>query len=334
MKLLIATGIYPPESGGPATYVKLLEEKLPPRGFEVTVLPFRDVRDWPPGIRHLVYFLKCLAMARDADIVYAQDTVSVGYPAALAAAWAGKKFIVRVPGDYAWEQGRQRFGVEDELDEFQTKRYGIRVGLLRALQRYVVGKALRVVVPSEYMKKIVIGWLGSSDKVSMIYSSIELPVPVTPLKNRPPGFLVVTIARQVPWKGLDGLMRVVTREKAWNLKIVDGLSRAEAMGWVKAADAFVINSTYEGLSHALVEAMSLGIPVVATSVGGNPELIRDKVDGLLIPAKNDEALHAALKSIESDPAGARMRAETAKSKLSQFSIDETVGKLASLLTTV
>ena len=53
------------------------------------------------------------------------------------------------------------------------------------------------------------------------------------------------------------------------------MPRAEAMGWVKAADVFVLNSTYEGLSHALVEAISLGTPIVATHVGGNPELITD-----------------------------------------------------------
>ncbi|MFQ5540964.1 MAG: hypothetical protein ACE5F4_01825, partial [Candidatus Paceibacteria bacterium] len=60
MRVLIATGVFPPESGGPATYSKTLLDELPAHGFEVDVLPFRDVRKWPTGIRHIVYFFKLL----------------------------------------------------------------------------------------------------------------------------------------------------------------------------------------------------------------------------------------------------------------------------------
>ncbi len=88
-KILIATGVYPPESGGPATYSKLLEQRLPALGFSVTVLPFRTVRHLPKFVRHFAYFLKCLNLARKADIVYSLDTVSVGLPAALAAKLLG-----------------------------------------------------------------------------------------------------------------------------------------------------------------------------------------------------------------------------------------------------
>ena len=79
-KVLIATGLYPPEIGGPATYTKLLETRLPEYGFEISVLPFSSVRHLPKIIRHAAYFLKCLSRARAADIVFAQDPVSVGLP--------------------------------------------------------------------------------------------------------------------------------------------------------------------------------------------------------------------------------------------------------------
>ena len=109
------------------------------------------------------------------------------------------------------------------------------------------------------------------------------------------------------------------------------MPRAQALGWVKAADVFVLNSTYEGLSHALVEAMMLGTPIVATSVGGNPELIRDGVDGLLIPAKDDGALYAALKKVADDPAGAKIRAESARERAKLFSSDVAIEKVVELL---
>ena len=330
-KILIATGVYPPESGGPATYTKLLEERLPVLGFEVSVLPFRTVRHLPKVFRHAAYFLKCFSLARRADIVYAQDTMSVGFPAALAALALGKKFVVRVPGDYAWEQSRQRFGVRDELEVFQHKTYGVRTGLLRAIQKFVVRRARAVVVPSEYMKKNVTRWGINPERIERIYSSIELPPPAVPPANRPQGFLAVSSGRRVPWKGFEGIERVVAREKNWNFFIAENLPREQALGWVAAANVFVLNSTYEGLSHMLVEAMALGTPIVATRVGGNPELIEDKVDGLLVSPGDDDALYAALKSVHNDRPAAKARAEAARATLRRFSIDETIGQLAALL---
>ena len=328
MRILIATGVYPPESGGPATYSRLLEERLPALGFEVTVLPFRTVRHLPKIIRHFVYFFTCLRRAYSADIVYALDTVSVGFPAALATKISGKKFIVRVPGDYAWEQARQRFGVSDELDAFQAKSYGLRVGFLRALQRFVVRSAKAVIVPSVYMQKIVSKW---KVRPVVIYSSVDLSAAYELPANRPEGFLVVSSGRRVPWKGFDGIERVVAGGKGWHLFIAENLPRGTALGWVKTADVFVLNSTYEGLSHALVEAMALGTPVVATAVGGNPELIEDQVDGLLIPPNNDGALYAALRNVADDKEAALARAQSARATLDKFSIDTTIHQIADLL---
>ena len=333
-KILIATGVYPPESGGPATYTKLLEERLPKRGIEVSVLPFSKVRNLPKIFRHAAYFWKCLRMSRGADIILAQDTVSVGLPSALAALLAGKKFLVRVPGDYAWEQGSQRFGATVPIDEFQSHYFGVRVALLRAVQKFVVRRALRVIAPSEYLRSLTILWGASPKRVVRIYNGIEFPLPVALPPERPKGFLVVTSARRVPWKGVDRLERVVAMENGWSLFVADTLPRAQALGWAKTADVFVLNSSYEGLSHTLIEVMFLGTPIVATSVGGNPELIRDGVDGLLIHAQDDEALHAALKKIEQDRGAALARGRSAMERAKEFSIDKTLDRLVALIKTL
>src|SRR3989344_4474464 len=134
MKIVIATPLYPPDIGGPATYSKLLFDELPKRGVDVTVLSFGEVRALPKIIRHFFYFLKLLKRGRGVDIIFAQDTVSVGFPSLWASKILGKRFFVRVPGDYAWEQATQRYGVTDSVDEFQNKRYGWRVEFLRKIQ--------------------------------------------------------------------------------------------------------------------------------------------------------------------------------------------------------
>ena len=126
IKLVIATGIYPPSIGGPATYSKLLYDKFPSMGIDVSVETFDSVRMYPRVISHIIYFVRLLNTAIGKDIILAQDTVSVGLPALCVSKILRKPFFVRVPGDYAWEQSVQRFDVKEGIDEFQTKKYGLR----------------------------------------------------------------------------------------------------------------------------------------------------------------------------------------------------------------
>src|SRR3989344_6122168 len=159
MKLVIATPLYPPEIGGPATYAKLLEDGLPGKGIEVELVKFSGVRHLPKLVRHYIYYRRVLQAARGADAVLALDPVSVGLPAMKAAKKAGKPFVVKIVGDYAWEQGVQRFGVTQNLDEFvRTTTVPFRVSVLRRIQTRVAQGAPRVIVPSEYLKNIVSAW--------------------------------------------------------------------------------------------------------------------------------------------------------------------------------
>jgi len=69
-----------------------------------------------------------------------------------------------------------------------------------------------------------------------------------------------------------------------------------------ATDVVVCPSRFEGLPRALLEAMGLGRAVVGTAVDGIAELIRDGVDGLLVPARDPEALAGAIARLVADPA--------------------------------
>src|SRR3989344_5398382 len=174
MKLVIATPLYPPEIGGPATYAKLLCEGLPAKGIEVALVKFNEVRHLPKGIRHIAYYFRVRKAARSADIVLALDPVSAGLPALWAARRAGKPFVVKIVGDYAWEQGQQRFGVTKTLDEFvQTKRVPFPVWLLQKVQTGVARRARQIIVPSKYLKNIVSAWGVRAEKIKVVYNGIE-----------------------------------------------------------------------------------------------------------------------------------------------------------------
>lgn len=332
MKLVIATPLYPPEIGGPATYAKLLSEGLPQKGIEVELVKFSDVRHLPKVIRHYVYYRRVLEAARRADVVLALDPVSVGLPAMKAAQKAGKPFVVKIVGDYAWEQGQQRFGVMQNLDEFvKTKHVPFPVRIFRRIQTSVARSSTLVIVPSEYLKNIVTKWGIPEEKINVVYNGIELPADIPMHKKNVGEFLIVSAGRRVPWKGFEAIERVAHGHADWHVFIASGLQRIDALGWIKTADVFVLNSSYEGLSHLLIETLALGVPIIATRVGGNPEVITNEEDGLLIPVGDTQALANALERIFSDTElRARLSARAIESS-KRFSTETMLSATATML---
>ncbi len=110
MKILIATGIYPPDIGGPAQYARGVEEAWKKEGHQVKVLAFRFERKLPTGIRHLYYFFRVLFSLWGVNFVFSPDTFSAALPALLACKLFGKKLVIRTGGDFLWEQYVERTG--------------------------------------------------------------------------------------------------------------------------------------------------------------------------------------------------------------------------------
>jgi glycosyltransferase involved in cell wall biosynthesis len=92
-----------------------------------------------------------------------------------------------------------------------------------------------------------------------------------------------------------------------------------------------LNSLYEGLSHVLIEAMTLGTPVIATDAGGNTTLISHGETGLLVSPGDDASLEQALVAVESDPTAAEARALRAQKHMGDFSVPHMLDATAQLL---
>jgi glycosyltransferase involved in cell wall biosynthesis len=96
-------------------------------------------------------------------------------------------------------------------------------------------------------------------------------------------------------------------------------------------DVFVLPSQWEGLSLALVEAMGAGRAVVASNVGGNPEVVRDSRVGRLVPPADPVALTAALAELAQDSDLRNSLGEAAATEArARFSIEQHVTELAAL----
>ena len=100
---------------------------------------------------------------------------------------------------------------------------------------------------------------------------------------------------------------------------------------IRASNVFVLNSEYEGLSHTLLEVMNLGTPIVASNVCGNPEVIQDGVNGLLVDPRDSTTLRDAVRKLLADPALARRMTEAGLARRPEFTRERTFSEVESQL---
>lgn len=369
MKILIATGIYPPEVGGPATYSKLMFDRLPALGWEVEVLPFRVVGHLPKVIRHIAYAWEVFCHAGDADVVYAQDVGSAGFPALVGARLRGKRFAARVPGDYAWETASQKFGVTDTVDDFQDRRYGFMVEMFRSIEQTIVRHADLVITPSGYFTKLVSRWAkrGSKTPVQTVYNGIESPTSLPSREQARNNLgiavddkLVLSAGRLVPWKGFPALIDVIVdlhkEDSRWRFVILGddpervhlermiadygagdyitlagNQPREKMFAYCRASDVFALNSSFESFSFQTVEVMRAETPFVGTNIGSLPELVTDGREGILLTPDDREGFKKAIVRMVDDRAFRNQCVAAALEKSQTFSIERTLQETSALL---
>ncbi len=338
LRITLPTGIFPPDIGGPASYVPRIAEALTARGHAVAVITLADdpagggaysfpvrriLRKMPRIPRMIRTILAIAASARAADLIYANGLF---IEAAIAAMLARRKLVMKIVGDWAWERARNRGEDIPTVEEFQSRRQSLRSEAVKRLRTQVTQRADAVIAPSRYLSAVVAGWGVPARKIEVVYNALEAP-PETESARLPPfeGTTLITVARLVAWKGIDGLVEITSERKDWRLFVVGdgperrnleklanrsgaddrviftgGLPRGRVFAHMKAADVFVLNSLYEGLPHIILEAFAAGLPVVATNAGGSKEVVEDGRNGLLVPPQRKDLLAAAIRRLNSE----------------------------------
>lgn len=366
MRILITSPIFPPDLGGPSTYVPSLASYLTDRGHEVTVVafcsdpepkgwPFRVItipRQWMP-LRYLKDFLAVLREAGRADLVYINEHLALHV--ALAARLRGKPTVIRVCVDGTWEISHRQGWHTDTITDYQYRTYGLRVAFARWLQRMWWGWMDRIIAPSRFLQSIVRGYGVPEQTVELLHNAyhgpLEFPDTLEQCRRRlgvpADRVVLLSICRLMIWKGVDGLIRALNHLPAdhhlyiagdgdeldnWTGLAADlGLSdrvhflgnvpHAEVMSWIRAADLFLLNSSYEGLSHTLLEVMWLGTPAAVTAVCGNPELIEDRVNGRGFAFQDEQGILDSIREILGDPERARLYVQRSREKVADFARD-------------
>lgn len=310
------------------------------RWFEVPSL-VRPV-DLPNDLRALWHVLRLVRRLRP-DIVHTHSS-KAGFIGRFAAKMARVPHILYTPHGHVFH---------GYFSPFLTRCF---IRMERLAARWT--DRIITLTDAEADQHLTVG-IGRRGQFVTIPSGIDLErvTTVTPRRLIAQGMLVGTVARLVPVKGhlvlLDAIPKVLQRcpeaqfvfvgegemrpaleEQARRLGLDGRITfagfREDVPAVLAGMDALVLPSLNEGMGRVLVMAMALGKPIVATNVGGVPELLGNGQAGILVPPGDSAAIAEAVSTLLCDPARARALGEAGRRRASRYSAEAMVSALAKL----
>ena len=306
MRFLIATGIYPPEVGGPAQYAKNLAESLREKGHQVDVGTFGALKKLPSGMRHLSLFFRLIPLTNRVDVVIALDTFSAALPALFAAKLFGTPLIVRTGGDFLWEQYVERTGDLVPLPFFYEKHrtFSLKERMYFALTKLLLRHAT-IVFSSVFQRDIWVRAYGlDTAKTCLIENAVSgaLRETHTPVEKN-----FLAFGRDIKLKNTPHLYEAFTiaQQKVPGIVLETGqMPHKELMDKISHCYAVILPSISEVSPNYILDAIRSGKPFILTKYSeyarlyGDLGLIVDPLDVNDIAEKIvqmcDEVTHAEL----------------------------------------
>ncbi|MGC9605498.1 MAG: glycosyltransferase family 4 protein [Minisyncoccia bacterium] len=287
MRILIASGIYPPDIGGSAQYAYNLYETWKRQGHQVKVAAYRWERAVPSPLSNLLYLTKVLRKAWRADLVLVLDTWSAAVPAMMACAILRKRYILRTGGDRLWEAYAERTGEPVLFKDFYASKIDPALSRLSSKERMIwkyggmaLRKAAAVIFSTEWQRQTFEKAYGLSPKKTSIvenfYGRKEKP-------SEPAGRAFVSGAREIKLKNADRLKSAfkTARAEAARKGFADiDLDTGKAVydnfvEKIRRAYAVVVPSLSEMSPNMALDAIRTGTPFILTKETGIADRVKD-----------------------------------------------------------
>jgi len=278
MKILF---IAPRYSGGIGGHAYRVAEKLREHGFDVRLLhvPHIPIKKLKNPSFAILSSIKALVSTEKYDVVHAFNI-----PSAFAMRYVkAKKKVLSVHGVYS-----------EQVKALHSNSTG---SMADIAESRVLKWADRLTTDSKIVQK------AYKEKLGLDFEFMYAPLDTSKFDEIPSVSKVegqvAYIGRDSHEKGIDILRKI---ESKINGKVVycTNISWKEAMTVLKASSLLVIPSRMESIPQVIKEAFYLKIPIVATNVGGMPELIHDNVNGLLVTPENPEQLLETINKLLGD----------------------------------
>ena len=320
MRVLVTVGIFPPDIGGPATFVpkiaKYFQDEL---NYEIEILTLSDNknsninddfrvkridRNLPIIYRWLKTIFTIYKLGKNKDLIFVNG---LGTEATIANIFLKKKIIRKIVGDPVWERAYSKAKISESFDEFQVKNYGFSISLQKKVRSFSIKKSDIVVTPSKHLKNFILN-LGFKNKIEIINNGVFIPEENTNIFTNDQ-INITIVSRLVSHKNIKKIIRAISdlNDPLIYLNIIgDGpelnqlqkislesnnkdniifhgkLNRDDINHIFLKSDIYIQASNYEGLPHSLLEAMSYGIPVLCTPVGECKEILGNEDRGYIL----------------------------------------------------
>ena len=320
MRVLVTVGIFPPDIGGPATFVpkiaKYFQDEL---NYEIEILTLSDNknsninddfsvkridRNLPIIYRWLKTIFTIYKLGKNKDLIFVNG---LGTEATIANIFLNKKIIRKIVGDPVWERAYSKAKISESFDEFQVKNYGFSISFQKKVRSFSIKKSDIIVTPSQHLKNFILN-LGFKNKIEIINNGVFIPEENTNIFTNDQ-INITIVSRLVSHKNIKKIIRAISdlNDPLIYLNIIgDGpelnqlqkislesknkdniifhgkLNRDDINHIFLKSDIYIQASNYEGLPHSLLEAMSYGIPVLCTPVGECKEILGNEDRGYIL----------------------------------------------------
>ena len=320
MRVLVTVGIFPPDIGGPATFVpkiaKYFQDEL---NYEIEILTLSDNknsninddfsvkridRNLPIIYRWLKTIFTIYKLGKNKDLIFVNG---LGTETTIANIFLKKKIIRKIVGDPVWERAYSKAKISESFDEFQVKNYGFSISLQKKVRSFSIKKSDIVVTPSKHLKNFILN-LGFKNKIEIINNGVFIPEENTNIFTNDQ-INITIVSRLVSHKNIKKIIRAISdlNDPLIYLNIIgDGpelnqlqkislesnnkdniifhgkLNRDDINHIFLKSDIYIQASNYEGWPHSLLEAMSYGIPVLCTPVGECKEILGNEDRGYIL----------------------------------------------------
>jgi len=221
MRILVTVGIFPPDIGGPATFVpkiaKYFQDEL---NYEIEILTLSDNknsninddfsvkridRNLPIIYRWLKTIFTIYKLGKNKDLIFVNG---LGTEATIANIFLKKKIIRKIVGDPVWERAYSKAKISENFDEFQVKNYGFSISLQKKVRSFSIKKSDIVVTPSQHLKNFILN-LGFKNKIEIINNGVFIPEENTNVFTNNQ-INITIVSRLVSHKNIEKIIRAIS----------------------------------------------------------------------------------------------------------------------------
>ncbi len=355
MDILITVGIFPPDIGGPASFVPKISKYLINQGHNIKIICLSDKehltykdevsvirinRSLPIIFRWFKTIIKIYKASKKSDLIFVNG---LGTEATIANLFSRKKVIRKIVGDPVWERVYNKKLVDESFDDFQENKHGLFISLQKIIRNWSINKSNLIITPSQHLKTFI-NKIGFDNKILVINNGVTIEQPNKEVfQNNIIQLLVVS--RLVSQKNIDSIIKAVKVLENENIilnivgdgseinnlkllvrkyelkekvKFIGKIESLKLNEYLKDADIFIQASNYEGLPHSILEAINYEIPILSTEVGGCSVLLNKGERGYIIPMPVSEiGITEGIRTIINNKNEAKSKVKLAKNYLNE-----------------